>query len=79
MNSNDFSDNFISIPFSMETVLLCTAKVCRGDIEHVYCIWVTSHFAYVELWITRSIFSIPLDFEIMSLSCMRLCHTFYPF
>ena len=33
-------------------------------------IGVTSHFAYVELRITRSIFAIPLDFEIARLTCM---------
>ena len=30
---------------------------------------VTSYFAYVELRITRSIFAIPLDFEIAWLTC----------
>ena len=34
----------------------------------------TSHFGYVELWITRSIFSIPLDFEITRLTCISLVH-----
>ena len=29
----------------------------------------TSHFAYVELRLTRSIFAIPLDFEIAKLTC----------
>ena len=33
---------------------------------------VTSHFGYVELWITRSIFFIPLDFEITRLTCMSV-------
>ena len=47
----------------------CTAKVCLGEIEHVHHIGVTSDFAYVELWITRSIFAIPLDFEIVRLTC----------
>ena len=32
-------------------------------------ILVTSHFGYVELRITQSIFSIPLDFEIKRLTC----------
>ena len=46
----------------------CTAtKVCLEDIKHH--IWVTSHFAYVELRITRSISSIPLDFKIARLTC----------
>ena len=40
-------------------------------IQHVYCILVTSHFGYVELRITRSIFSIPLDFEITRLTCTK--------
>ena len=31
---------------------------------------VTSHFAYVELRITRSILAIPLDFEIARLTCI---------
>ena len=44
-----------------------------NEIQHVYCILVTSHFGYVELWITRSIFSIPLDFEITRLTCISLC------
>ena len=30
----------------------------------------TSHFGYVKLRITRSIFSIPLDFEITRLTCI---------
>ena len=47
----------------------CTAKVCLGEIEHVHHIWVTSHFANVELRITQSIFSIPLDFETVRLTC----------
>ena len=37
---------FISIPFSEETVL---PRLCRGEIEHVHCIWVMSYFACVEL------------------------------
>ena len=35
-----------------------------------YCTLVTSHFGYVELRITRSILSIPLDFEITRLTCI---------
>ena len=35
---------------------------------------VTSQFAYVELRITRSIFAIPLDFEIARLTCTSYCH-----
>ena len=50
----------------------CTAKVCLGEIEHMHHIEVTSHFAYVELRITRSIFTIPLDFEIGRLTCIYL-------
>ena len=46
----------------------CTAKVCHGEIEYVYHIGVTSHFAYVELRKTWSIFAIPLDFEIARLT-----------
>ena len=34
---------------------------------------VTSHFAYVELRLTRSIFAIPLDFEIARLTCICMC------
>ena len=49
---------FISIPFSEETVL---PHLCRGEIEHVHCIWVMSYFACVELWITQKDFSIPFD------------------
>ena len=37
---------------------------------HVHHIGVMSHFAYVELRITRSIFAIPLDFEIARLTCI---------
>ena len=40
-----------------------------NEIQHVYCILVTSHFGYVELRITRSNLSIPLDFEITRLTC----------
>ena len=47
-----------------------TAKVCLGEIEHVHHIGVTSHFAYVELRITPSIFAIPLDFEKARLTCI---------
>ena len=36
-------------------------------------IGVTSHFAYVEFRITRSIFAIPLDFEIARLTCIMFC------
>ena len=38
-----------------------TAKVRLREIKHVHHIWVTSQFAYAELQITRSIFSILLD------------------
>ena len=44
-------------------------EIWFNEIQHVYCILVTSHFGYVELRITRSIFSIPLDFEITRLTC----------
>ena len=33
----------------------------------------TSHFAYVELRITQSIFAILLDFEIARLTCISKC------
>ena len=46
--------------------------MCPGEIKQVHHILVTSHFAYVELWITRSISPIPLDFEIERLTCMRV-------
>ena len=36
---------------------------------YIIIIWVTSNFAYVELRITRSIFDIPMDFEIARLTC----------
>ena len=45
-------------------------KYVFEKIEHVHHIWVTSHFAYVELRITRSIFAIPFDFEIARLTCI---------
>ena len=54
----------------------CTAKECLGEIEHVHKIWVTSHFAYVELRLTRSIFSFPLDFEIARLTCTNQSDNF---
>ena len=44
-------------------------KYILGEIEHVHHIGVTSHFAYVKLRITGSIFAIPLDFEIARLTC----------
>ena len=34
----------------------------------------TSHFAYVKLWITGSIFAIPLDFDIARLACIFKLH-----
>ena len=64
--------NFICLPFKEQFDYTCTAKVCLGEIEHVHQIGVTSHFAYVELRISRSIFAIPLDFEIARLTCMCL-------
>ena len=45
-------------------------KSMSGEIEYVHHIGVTSHFAYVELRITRSNFAIPLDFEIARLTCI---------
>ena len=56
--------------FSSKFDYTCTAKVCLEEIEHVHHIGVTSHFAYVELRITQSIFAIPLDFEIARLTCI---------
>ena len=44
-------------------------KYVLEKIEHVHHIGVSSHFAYVEPRITRSIFAIPLDFEIARLTC----------
>ena len=43
-------------------------EIWFNKIQHEYCILVTSHFGYVELQITRIIFSIPLDFEITRLT-----------
>ena len=47
-----------------------SAKVCLGKIEQVHHIWVMSHLAYVQLRITRNIFPISLDFEIVRLTCI---------
>ena len=49
---------------------LTTHLLQKYVFEHVHHIGVTSHFAYVELRITRSIFAIPLDFEITRLTCI---------
>ena len=62
-------------PVWVETVLLrlycecISEEIWFNEIQHVYCILVTSHFGYVELRITRSIYSIPFDFEITRLTC----------
>ena len=65
--------SFPKISFPLVYHYLCRSKFCVGQknkqYEHVHHIGVTSHFAYVDLWITRSIFAIPLDFEIASLTC----------
>ena len=58
---------------SFTTRLYCkciSKEIWFNKIQHVYCILVTSLFGYVELRITRSIFSIPLDFEITRLTCI---------
>ena len=62
--------NFFCLHFNPVFSRKSTAKVCLGEIEYLHHIWVTSHFAYVELRITRSIFAIPLDFEIARLTCI---------
>ena len=56
--------------FSRNSLTTHVLQKCLGEIEHVHHIGVTSHFAYVELRITRSIFAIPLDFEIARLTCI---------
>ena len=52
-------------------------KYVLEKFEHVHHIGVTSHFAYVELRITRSIFAIPLDFEIARLTCISIACPVY--
>ena len=62
---------FISIRFSVGTVWLhmyCNSMSWRNWSCTSY--WGDVTFAYVELRITRSIFAIPLDFEIARLTCI---------
>ena len=65
---------FISIQFSVGTVWLhmyCKSMSWRNWSCTSY--WGDVTFAYVELLITRSIFAIPLDFEIARLTCIYFC------
>ena len=60
---NYFCLHFYTVFSRTMFAYICTAKVCLG-VEHVHHIEVTSHFAYAELWITRSIFAISFDFDL---------------
>ena len=44
-NSNDFICCLYLYPVFRRNSL---PRLCRGEIEHVHCIWVTSYFAYAQ-------------------------------
>ena len=58
--------------YVVEMLILPKCSVCT-------CILVTSQFAYLELRITRNSFSVPLDFDISRLHCIKIIIFFNKF
>ena len=58
--------------FRTETYMYIVEMLILPKCSVFTCILVTSQFAYLELQITQSSFSIPLDFDIWRLHCIKV-------